>query len=80
MYKELTTCVGTVNFGFNSKILPFGQHSKRFVQCQSLVLHNFDQWSRQQDPMRRPLFRPRMIPCFIPLKDDQFDEDAFHPK
>jgi hypothetical protein len=66
--------------GFNSKILPFEKYSQRFIQSQSQSLYNFDVWSRQQDPMRRPLFKPLVIPCFIPLKEDMQDLQAFEPR
>ena len=66
--------------GFNSKILPYGKYSQRFIQSQSQSLYNFDTWSRQRDPMRRPLFKPLIVPCFIPLKEDMQDQEAFEPR
>ena len=65
---------------FNSKVLHFDEYVNQFFKCQSQVLYNFFNWSRTQEPMRRPLFKPSVIPCFIPLQELQYDAESFSPR
>ena len=66
--------------GFNRTPLQFEKHLDGFNQNQHQVIFHFELWSQKLKMTQRPLCRPRIFNCFIPLREDQSNVNAFEPR
>ena len=66
--------------GLEIQTLSTANYKKRFLDAVSEVFRDFSIWAKSRDPWMRPIFKRKLIHCFIALNQSQMKAESFEPK